>query len=449
MKKYDVVIIGASAAGATAAITAKRFYKDKSMLIIRSDKLVPIPCGIPYIFGTVMDAEKNLIPVDNIMAGKRVDVLVDTVTKIDKALKRVMVSNEEIAYDKLIVATGSNPIKPRIPGIDLGNVFPILKNVDYLKSILNAVNSPKHIVIIGGGFIGVEMAEEFKKANQAHQVSIVEMQAHCLNLVYDEDFSSLAEEGLTSEGIALLTDEKVVALKGDQYVTSVALASGKSVKADVVILGIGCVPNVDLAKAAGLKIGQLGGIEVYPNMQTSDPDIFACGDCAEKISFFDKKPSGLRLASIATMEARIAGANLFKPHRSNNGVVGCFSTSINQKAFAAAGLTAQEATLKGIDFVIGNAESINRHPGLMPGAETLKVRLLFNKENQTIIGGQIYGASSGGELINAISAFISQEMKADDLALFQAGTHPALTASPIAYQVVNAAEDALQKLRTI
>ncbi len=447
MKKYDVVIIGASAAGATAAITAKRFYADKKMLIIRSDKMVPIPCGIPYIFGTVGDAEKNLIPVDKIMAGKGIDVLVDTVSKIDKQAKKVVVSDEEIAYDKLVVATGSNPITPPIKGITLANVYPILKKVDYLKGLLQAVQEPKHIVIIGGGFIGVEMAEEFKKSNPKHHVSIVEMQSHCLNLVYDQDFSELAEAGLLEQGITLHTEEKVVELKGHQVVESVELESGKSVKADIVILGIGCRPNVSLAKEAGLELGNLGGIYVYPNMQTTDPDIFACGDCAEKISFFDKKPSGLKLASIATTEARIVGANLYKPLRANSGVVGCFSTSINKKAFAAAGLTTREAEAKGISYVVGNAESINRHPGLMPGAEKLKVRLLFDTEHQAIIGGQIYGAYSGGELINAVSAFISQRVKADDIALFQAGTHPALTASPIAYQLVNAAEDALQKLR--
>ncbi len=139
----------------------------------------------------------------------------------------------------------------------------------------------------------------------------------------------------------------------------------------------------------------------------------------------------------------MAGANLFSVRRVNMGVIGVYSTVIGGQAFAAAGLTKSQAISKGYSVLCGEAEAVNRHPGCMPGASNLKVRLIFEAGSGVIIGGQITGATSGGELINAVSACINQRMTADDIATFQTGTHPALTASPISYQLVNAAENAI------
>ncbi len=178
-------------------------------------------------------------------------------------------------------------------------------------------------------------------------------------------------------------------------------------------------------------------------MQTCDPDIFACGDCAEKVSFFNGEPSGLKLASIAAMEARIAGANLYHPRRVNNGVIGVFSTILGNSAFAAAGLTETMAKEKKYRYVVGESEDMNCHPGKIPDAQPLKVKLIFEQGNRVLLGGQVSGAKSGGELINAISACLSKKMTADEIATFQTGTHPVLTASPVGYQLVNAAEMAI------
>jgi len=448
MKKYDVVIIGASAAGAVAASTARKFYPDKSICVIREFEQVPIPCGIPYIYGTIGDPMKNLIPVGTMFPNQKIDSVIVIAESIDLEKKVVHGKNEDISYDRLILATGSLPIEPPIKGATLHNVFAIHKNTPYLTKLMEQVKVSQKIVIIGGGFIGVEMAEELKKNNPEHEVTIIEMQDRCLNLVYDKDFCDLAEKELIEQGIRILTQSRVMEIKGKEKVEGILLDNGDVIPADLVILGIGCKANNQLGKLANLKIGPTGGIVVDFYMQTSDPFVFACGDCAEKTSFFDKTPSSLRLASIATMEARVAGSNLFMQHRMNHGVVGCFSTALHGKAFASAGLTSDEAVRKGYQIVIGDAESVNRHPGLMPGSALMKVRLIFEKSEGIIVGGQIFGALSGGELINAISAFISKKMTADDIALFQAGTHPALTASPIAYQLVNAAESASVKLRS-
>lgn len=443
-KKYDVIIIGGSAAGVAAAITARRHYPEKSILVIRDQKKVPIPCGIPYIYGTVKTPDKNIIP-DDVLEKNKIDLMISSVEKIDRQNKTVVTaSKEELKYSKLILATGSNPITPPIKGIDLENVFVVRKDNDYLNCLLQVLDQVKDLVIIGGGFIGVEFAEECKKGRNIN-VTIVELQNHCLSAVYDDDACEQAEKILQAESINLLTSEKVTELTGKKQVTSVKLESGKEIKADMVILGIGARPNVALAKDCGLEISQAtGGIKVNNNQHTSDPDILACGDCTKKLSFFNKQPCYLMLASIATTEARIAGANLFKIVRENNGVIGAFSTMLNGTAFAAAGITEKTAKRYGYEIVTGIAEGPNRHPGGMPGMANLKVKLIFNKQNMVLIGGQIIGADSAGELINVIGACIQSKMTADQIALFQTATHPALTASPIAYQLVNAAEMAIK-----
>jgi pyruvate/2-oxoglutarate dehydrogenase complex dihydrolipoamide dehydrogenase (E3) component len=211
----------------------------------------------------------------------------------------------------------------------------------------------------------------------------------------------------------------------------------------MVILGIGARANTELAEKAGLATGPTRAVQVNRYMQTTDPHIFACGDCAEKVSFYDGTPSNLKLASIATMEARIAGANLFGLRRANSGVIGVYSTVLGDTAFCAAGLTEAMAKEKGYHVIVGSAESPNRHPASMPGASPLKVKLVFEAGTQVLLGGQVSGAKSAGELINAVAACIHNRMTADDIATFQTGTHPGLTASPIAYQLVNAAELAL------
>jgi pyruvate/2-oxoglutarate dehydrogenase complex dihydrolipoamide dehydrogenase (E3) component len=274
------------------------------------------------------------------------------------------------------------------------------------------------------------------------------MLSHCLQLVYDEDFCIRAEETLKEEGIDLLLDDAVEALQGDGTAKTIKLKSGKKFATDMVIMGIGAAANTTLAQQAGLELGPMKGIQVNRYMQTSDKHIFACGDCAEKVSFFDGKPSGLKLASIATTEARVAGANLFTISRVNQGVIGVYSTVLGDCTFAAAGLTHSQAIQKGYDIVAGESEAVNRHPGCMPGAYNLKVKLLFEAGSQTLLGGQVIGAKSGGELINTISACIHQRMTAGDIATFQMGTHPALTASPIAYQLVNAAEMAIKTMKS-
>lgn len=442
-----MVVVGGSAAGVSAALTCRRHYPERSILLVRKENQVLIPCGIPYVFGTLGSPEKNLIP-DSILEKNHVELMVNEVTGINRERHTLSLADgEAVEYKKLVLAVGSLPVIPPIPGIDKQNILAVKKDVSYLQGMLDSLDAVSNLVIVGCGFIGVELAEECKKRKRDINITIVEMMKHCLMLTYDEEFCVKAEEVLRNLGVEILGSEKVEAFLGKEKVEKVKLSSGRELAADVAILGIGAAANVKLAQDAGLELGPTGGIQVNRYMQTSDEDIFACGDCAEKVSFFDGKPSPLKLASIATMEARIAGANVFGTRRMNMGVIGVFSTKLGNVAFAAAGLTEAAAKKMGYNVVVGEAEAINRHPGGMPEAANLKVKLVFERGTGVLLGGQVSGAESGGELINAISACIHQKMTFDDIATFQTGTHPALTASPIAYQLVNAAEMAIMATR--
>ncbi len=442
MKESDIVVIGGSAAGLTAAITARRHNPDKSILLVRKEERVLIPCGIPYIFGTVGKPENNLIP-DAVLEKNSIELLVGEAKELKPDEKIVTIAGgETVKYEKLILATGSNPMVPPIPGIDKKNVFPAEKSVGNMQSLLDTLENTKDLVILGGGFIGVEFADECKK-NRDINVTIVEMLPHCLLLAFEEELCVEAEKALIDRGINLVTGVKLEEVVGDERVRGVKLSDGRELKADVIIVGIGVRPNVGAAEAAGLKVDR-GGIVVDTNMRTSDSNIFSCGDCTSKKSFFTGQPSGLNLASVAAMEARIAGANLFSTRRENRGTVGVFATAIGDLVLGVAGMTEKAAKDSGFDVTTGVAEATNRHPGGMPGMAMMKVKLVFNKKNGELIGGQVRGGPSTGELMNTISACIQKKMTADDIATFQLGTHPAVTASPIAYQLVNAAEMAIK-----
>ena len=445
MKKSDIVVIGGSAAGLTAAITARRHYPGKKTLLIRREEQVLIPCGIPYIFGTVVAPENNLIP-DALLDKNGIELLKADVGAINRQEKLLETSQGDVGYERLILATGSLPTRPPIEGIDLDGVFTIQKDVAYLHELQDKLETANDVVVIGGGFIGIEFADEINKAGNKN-VTVIEIAPHCLSLAYDDEFCVEMEEHVRARGITIRTSSRVQAIEGVNGVDNVLLADGSKIKADVVILGVGAGPNVELATQAGLEIGiQTGAVTVDRTMRTSDANIYACGDCAKKISFFGGAPSKLRLASIATSEARVAAANLYGIRRENIGTVGVWSTAVTNLAMGTAGLTETMARNRGYRVVSATVDGPNRHPGKMPGAVKTVLKLVFERNSGTILGGQVMGDATAGEIINALSACIQTRMTAEDIAIFQTGTHPALTASPIAYPLVNAAEMALGEM---
>jgi NADH oxidase (H2O2-forming) len=446
MEKTDVLIIGGSAAGPVAGITARRHYKDAKVTVVRKEKegQVLVPCGLPYIFGTVGAPEKNIIP-DALLSGNNIDFIVDEATSIDRQGKTVTTkTGKSIRYEKLVLATGASPIIIPIPGKDLENVFSAQKDVDYLNGLLKVLEGVKDVVVIGGGFIGLEFGDELKK--RGLNVTIVEMLPHCLQLVFDEDFCNVAESKLKERGVNIKTNAQVEAILGDRKVTGVKLTTGEELAADLAFMCIGVRPNTELAQKAALQMGETRAIWVDEYGRTSDKDIFAVGDCAEKRSFFTKKPSALKLASIACTEGRIVGANLFELRRRNEGVIGSFATIIGDSGVGMAGLTETAAKAASFDVVTSEVKTPDKHPGSMPGAKEFAVKLVFEKATQEILGGQVCGGLTVGEVVNVLAALIQNRMTANQVATFQYGTHPFFTPSPIPYPIVNAAEVALLKL---
>ncbi len=451
MSKFDVVIVGGSAAGLMAAATVKKRFPGKSVKVLRKASRVPVPCGIPYIYGIMGAVEKDLIP-DQMFLDMGIDLEVAGVTEIDRQNQSVTLEDgRRLAYGKLVIATGSKPFIPPLPGIDKENVFAIIKEPEALQKIYEALAPARRVVVIGGGFIGVEMAEQIaamgQKSGTPKDVTIVEMLPHCLMLACEEEFCIKIEEELSGLGVKIRTGCLAEELTGDEKVSGVKLKGGEELPADVVIIGIGAQAKIDLAAACGLEADPRAGIKVDKYMQTTDPNILAAGDCASKFSFITGKPSGIRLASVACNEGMIAACNLEGKNRATLGALGAFSTKVGSRAVAAAGLTTKAAADEGIAFVIGEAVTPNRHPGHLPGnIPDMKIKLLFAKNDGRIIGGHVYGGEAASDMANIIAVAIQAKLTAEQLALMQYATHPLLTASPLNYHVMLAAENAAMKL---
>jgi NADPH-dependent 2,4-dienoyl-CoA reductase/sulfur reductase-like enzyme len=444
MRRTNILIVGGSAAGTTAAITARRHYPDKEVLLVRQEKQVLIPCGIPYIFGTLGSATKNLLS-DAMLEKEAVNIAVETVQSVDLSKRRVLATEGEIEYERLVLATGSLPGRLPVSGFDQDGAFPILKDIPHLEALQKRIQKVSDIVVIGCGFIGIEFADEICKLG-GKTVTVLEIAPYCLSVSYDEDFCAEMEKALRARGVHIRTGVKVTEIRGDGRVQRVGLSDGTDIPAEVVIFGVGAIPNVELARAAGLAIGPTGAIAVDRAMETSHEHVFACGDCAEKISFFKGRPSPLRLASIATLEARIAGANVYGIRREHDGIIGVWATAVGDLALGTAGLTERAARENGYDVIAVVVEGPNRHPVGMPGGMMTKLKLVFERRTGELLGGQVRGNGAAGEMINIVSACIQKRMTAEDIALFQLGTHPALTASPVVYHLVNAAEMAIARM---
>ena len=453
MEKTDVLIVGGSAAGLMAGLTVKRRHPKKTVTMVRKASRTPVPCGIPYIYGTLKAVEKNLIPDDNFIK-QGIRMYTQAVESIDRGNKTAgLADGTRIAYDKLIIATGSRPAMPPIPGMQTGNVFGIKKEPEYLDMIQKTLESSRNVVVIGGGFIGVEMAEQIAMMAQAGsdagtvQVSLIEMLPNCLMLACEQEFCSDAESELRRLGVNVMTNAQVKAIQGNGKVTGVQLASGETIPADAVVVGIGVTPNIELAQQIGLEADPRLGIKVDAFMRTDDPDIFAAGDCAAKFSFFDGQPTCVRLASVACSEGMIAASNLYAPVRKCMGAVGAFGTTVGKNSIGAAGLTSKAADDANIPYVVGEAVFPNRHPGGLPGCiPDMKAKLLFHSETGKIIGGHVRGGEATADMVNIVAAAIQGGLTAEDLATMQYATHPLLTASPLGYHVMLAAENASAKL---
>lgn len=445
MKHTDVLVVGGSAAGLQSALSAKSHYPDKSVILVRKEPKAAIPCGIPYIFGTLESTDQDILP-DGGLINVGVEIIVDEIRSVDADKKTAILKDgAEIIYDKLILATGSIPVIPGwLKGAQLENVFTVPKNLEYLGDMDKKLKGAENIVVVGAGFIGIEMSDELKKKGK--NVTLVELLPHVLPLAFDPDLADEAEKILRDRGINVLTGHSVKEIVGEEKVEGVQIEYNNEVnvlKADAVVLSMGYKPNTELAQNLDVTFNRDGFIKVDEYMRTDHPDVFAVGDCAEKRDFFTRKRSKAMLASIACAEARVAGMNLFKLStlKTISGTIAIFSTALNGTGFGAAGLTETVARAEGFDIITGRFDGVDRHPGVLNNPHKQIVKLIAGRENGVILGGEVMGGSSAGELINIIGLIIQNRMNVNMLLTVQIGTHPMLTASPAAYPIIKAAEN--------
>ncbi len=439
----DVLIIGGGPAAVVAAVTARKNNADKKITLVRDKEKAVIPCGIPYIFHRLDSVEKNIMSDKGLEANK-IELIVDEAINLNVAEKKVGLKNsEEISYDKLVLATGSKPGILPVAGSDKVGVWVVKKDFEYLCQMREAVLGAEKIVIVGAGFIGVELAEELSRTNK--QIHVIQRSNRCLTRSFDEEFAVLAEERLKANDVSLHYGCSVEMVEGDERVGSIKLSSGESLEADMVIFSIGAKPNVDLAKEAGIELGDYEGIEVDEYMRTKAEDVFAVGDCSETRDFFTGRYIPVMLASTAATEARIAAINLYhlEDLRENQGTLAAFSTCIDGLVMGAVGLIQDRADKEEFDVIVGMSECPNHHPGTLPETEKTKVKLLFSKKTKVLLGAQVAGPESVSEMINILALAIQSEQTMYDFNILQISTHPLLTAAPTVYPLITAAQAAM------
>jgi NADH oxidase (H2O2-forming) len=444
----DIVIVGGGPAGMIAALTAKSVYPGKAVCLIKEIGDGVIPCAIPYMMNTMSDPNQNIMgnmPLDK--AG--VEIMVDKVESLDiKASKIILGSGRALTYDRLVLATGSKPAVPPIAGIDTPGVFVIEKSLSAMAALRNQAGKAKRVVILGGGFIGAEFADELSR-NSNVEVHLVEMMPKLLYSAFDDEFCDDIARELEQKGVKIHTGKRALSINGSGRVESVALEGDGTIPADMVIIGVGGKPNAELARKAGLRMTDGGSIWVDSYMRTNVENVFAVGDCAVKRDFFTRKEVPVWLASTATAEARIAGTNIYEIRvlRQIQGTVAAFSTKLGNLSLASAGLTCRSCQQEGFRHVTATNIAPDRHPGSLPGATQLKVKLVFADRAGALLGGQLSGGPSVGELINTIAIGIQMRLNVRELDMMQIATHPLLTPAPTVHPLINASHQALAILR--
>lgn len=450
----DVLVIGGGPAGGVTAVTAKMNYPQKEILVIREHEKQLVPCAIPYIFGKTLGSSEKDEASCGMAKQMGISTLLGKIEDIDLENKIAFSQTHAISYEKLVFATGSEPFVHNSlkHSLALEGVFTIPKNKTLIDKLKQYSDTKENIVIVGSGFIGVEIAVEF--AQNGKKVTIVGGSKHILKNAFDEEIAKKAEDLMLSYGVKYIGEDKVVEVidkNNDNIVNGVKLKSGIIVDAEVVILATGYKPNTLLAQKVGISLGEYGGIWVDEYMRTRNHDIFAVGDCSFRRDFISKEPSKVMLASTSAAEGRTAGSSLFniKYLKGFSGTIAIFSTMVGKTAFSSAGVTQAQAKEAGLDIVVGSFAGMNRHPATIPNAQEQFVKLIAMKHSGQIVGGQVVGGEETGEMINLIGLIIESHFDIYRVMSMQVATQPMLTAAPTNYPIVMAAIQAVQTLEKI
>lgn len=406
-----VLIIGGVAGGATAAARLRRLDESAQIIIFEKGAHISYAnCGLPYYIGDeIPDRDKILLQTpESFNARFNVDVRVrHEVLAIDRAKKEVRVKNLADGteyterYDTLILSPGADPLVPPVPGINGKNIFTLrtVPDADTIKSFVKE-HKPRRVVVVGAGYIGLEMAENLHR--QGIFVTIIEMAPQVIAPL-DCEMASLVHQHLKSKNVEFYLGEQVTGFTQEDGAVRVQLKSGAAISADFVVLSIGIKPETKLARAAGLAIGETGGIKVNEYLQSSDPAIYAVGDAIETIDPVFKLPRLVPLAGPANKQGRIAANNIVLGNTETyGGTVGTAVAKVFDMAVAVTGFSARLLSRQKVDYasVIIHSSS---HAGYYPGALPLSLKLLFSRTDGKIYGGQVVGFAGADKAIETIA----------------------------------------------
>ena len=414
-----VLVVGGVAGGASAAARVRRLDAEASITVFERGEHVSFSnCSLPYFLSrTVGDAESLvLMTPEGFKASYDIDVRINNeVCAIDRAAKKVRVRNVltgeeyEEAYDELVLSPGSSPIRPRsIEGVFLPHVFTVRNVNDIVKLDKYAGQEGRSdVVVIGGGFIGLEVAENLREAGK--HVSVVEAASQVM-APFDYDMSQILHKELMDNGVELYLGDGVKAITEEKVV----LASGRELPADVVVLAIGVAPETSLAKEAGLELGETGAIKVTPDFRTSDPHIYAVGDAIEVYNSLTRRPAKLPLAGPALRQARTAADAMYGIGGRNKGVIGSCAVRIFGLNAAATGLNEKTARQNQIPCDSVYTMAMDR-VGIMPGSSPVHFKLVFEVPTGRILGAQAVGKGNVDKRIDVIAAMITMGGTLEDL----------------------------------
>lgn len=443
MQPRDVVIIGGGPAGRVIVHALHTQNSGMSVTLIKDEQINVNRCAVPYGIPPDKPIEKFQIP-NQLVTDFGAELVVDHAVKIDTQRKQVHTRNgQKYGYKHLVLATGSRPLLPPIPGVELSGVTAVrsLRDLDTLRRF--AAEGQK-AVIVGGGYIGVEVAAVLRQMGL--EVYVVEMLPQILMATTEPEFITDIEKTLTEKGVQFRSNRKVTefqSLNGNGI--SVGLDGGDILKADFAVLSVGVVPNIELAAEAGIQTSAQG-IVTDQHLRTSADGVYAAGDCAEKKSYITQKPIRGEFGTNAVFMAKVIAQNIMGRNKVFPGIINANATTVYDWSIGSSGLTENMAADAGLNAVSGYSEVLDKYP-MMDGVTPIRTKLVFERDTGSLIGGSVMRKGPGAaQNVDFISLAIQMGATLEDLLSYQYATHPELAAKPSDNTYVFAARDAFDKL---